>query len=415
MRSTLFRQEALDSHRDRQLGDVLLARPVALSLLTTLGALVALAVVLFGFFAEYTRKAHVAGYLAPTHGLIKVHASQSGTLTEKRVEEGRRVARGDALYVLSTERSSPEAGEAQAAAIAQLRERRSSLTGEIERQQVLAHLTQQDLEQRVRAIAAELAQLHAAIATQHARLASSRNTLERHEALALQRFISEAQLAQQREQVLDQQARVQALERSRTALQRDRASVDAALAAHRPKVATERAALERQISALEQEVAEYESRRTVVVTAPADGVVTTILAERGQSVTAGAPLLSIIPEGAALQAQLLVPSRAAGFLATGQPVALRYQAFPFQRFGSSRGVVKEISRTPIAPGDTPLPVALNEPAYRVTVALDQQAVRAYRKEFPLQAGMLLDADIALDRRRLVDWLFEPLVAVAGRV
>lgn len=415
MRSTLFRQEAIDSHRDRQLGDVQLARPVALSVLTTLGALVALGVVLFGFFAEYTRKVHVAGYLAPTHGLAKVAAPQAGTLVEMRVEEGRRVSRGDALCVLSTERSSPEAREAQAAAIAQLRERRASLAGELDRHAALSRLTQQELAQRARDVGAELAQLQAAIATQQARLASSRATLERHEELARQRFISEAQLAQQREQVLEQQARLQALERSGTALARDRASLDVALAAHQPRTASERAAVERQISALDQELTEYEARRTLVITAPADGVVTTILAERGQSVSASSPLLSIIPEGAALRAQLLVPSRAAGFIAAGQRVALRYQAFPFQRFGSAHGVVGEISRTLIAPGETQLPLALAEPAYRVTVVLEQQAVRAYGKDFPLQAGMLLDADIALDRRRLVDWLFEPLIAVAGRV
>jgi membrane fusion protein len=414
MRPTLFRQEALDSQRDRQLGDVLLARPVALSILTFAGVLVAVGLVLFGFFGEYTRKAHVAGYLAPTQGLIKVHAPQSGTLIEKRVEEGRRVARGEALYVLSTERSSLEAPEAQAAAIRKLRERRASLVGEIEQQAMLARLTQQELQQRARDVETEFAQLRAAVATQDERLSSSRNALERHEALARERFMSEAMLVQQRDQVLEQQSRRQALDRSRTALQRDRASVDAALAALRPKAAAERAAIERQISALDQELTEYESRRALVITAPADGVATTILAERGQSVTAATPLLSIIPDGAALQAQLLVPSRAAGFLAAGQPVALRYQAFPFQRFGSSRGVVKEISRTLLAPGDLPLPVALNEPAYRVTVSLDQQTVRAYAKDFPLQAGMLLDADIALDRRRLVDWLFEPLIAVAGR-
>jgi membrane fusion protein len=258
-------------------------------------------------------------------------------------------------------------------------------------------------------------QLQTALTTQNERLVSSGATLERHEALARQKFISETQLAFQREQVLDQQARLQTLERTRTALQRDRASLAAALVAHRPKSATERSALERQVSALDQELTEYESRRMLVITAPADGVVTTILAERGQSVTAGAPLLSIIPEGAALHAQLLVPSRAAGFLAEGQQVALRYQAFPFQRFGSARGVVKEISRTLIAPGDTQLPLTLAEPAYRVTVVLDRQAVRAYAKDFPLQAGMLLEADIALDRRRLVDWLFDPLIAVARRV
>jgi membrane fusion protein len=415
MRPTLFRQEAVDALRDRHLGDALTARPLALSVLTALSVLVALGVILFGVLAEYTRKAHVTGFLAPTHGLIKLHAPQSGTLTERHVEEGRRVARGDALYVLSTERSSPVAPEAQAAAIAQLRERRASLAREIEQRAALALVARQDLEQRSRDLAVELTQLQAAVATQSERLASSHATLERHQALARQGFFSEVQVTQQRDQVLEQQARLQVLERSHTALQRDRASLAAALAAQSPKSASERAAVEREISALDQQITEYESRRTLVITAPGDGVVTAILGERGQSVTAGAPLLSIIPEGGALQAQLLVPSRAAGFLAAGQPVALRYQAFPFQRFGSSHGVVKEIARTPIAPGDAQLPMALTEPAYRVTVTLEQQTVRAYGKDLPLLAGMLLDADIALDRRRLVEWLFEPLIALAGRV
>src|SRR5262245_53128391 len=241
MRSTLFRQEAVDAVRDRHLGDALTARPLALSLLTALGALVALGVVLFLVLAEYTRKAHVTGFLAPTRGLIKLHAPQAGTLTETYVEEGRRVARGDALYLLSTERSSPMAPEAQAAAIAQLRERRASLAREIEQRTTLALLAQQDIEQRMRDVTVELTQLHAAEATQGERLASSRATLERHEALAHQGFFSEVQVTQQRDQVLEQQARLQALERSRTALQRDHASIAAALAAQRPKSATERA------------------------------------------------------------------------------------------------------------------------------------------------------------------------------
>jgi membrane fusion protein len=414
MRSSLFRPEALDAQRERQLGDVLLARAPALSVLAAAAVLIALGIVAFGWFAQYTRKAHVPGYLAPTEGLIKVQAPQAGTLVGKHVGEGRRVARGDTLFVLSTERASPQAHEAQAAAIAQLRERRASLAREIEQQALLAQLARHELQQRRRGLATELEQLQSAIATQQERLASSRATLERHAELARQRFISEAQLAQQREQLLDQQARLQALERSRTALQRESASLDSAVAATAPKAASDRAAVERGISAIEQELTEYEARRTIVVTAPADGVVTTILAERGQSVAAGAPLLSILPAGATLQAQLLVPSRAAGFLAAGQPVALRYQAFPFERFGSARGVVQEISRSLIAPGDAALPLTLDEPAYRVTVALQRQSVHAYRKEFALQAGMRLDADIALDRRRLIDWVFEPLAAAAHR-
>lgn len=415
MRSTLFRQQALDAQRGQQFGDVALARPLALSLLTWAGAAIALGLLLFGCLAEYTRKTHVSGYLVPTHGLIKVHAPQAGTLVDKRVEEGARVRRGDALFVLSTERSSLDASEAQAAAIELLRARRASLAREVGQQAALASLAHQELGARLRSLTSEIAQLQAGIDTQGERLASSRRTFERHEELVRQRFVSEMQLTQQREQVLDQQARLQALERSRSAQQRDIASLQAELTAHPAKAASARAAIERELSLLDQQLTEHEARRTLVITAPADGVVTTILAERGQGATPATQLLSILPDGATLQAQLLVPSRAVGFVAPDQAVALRYQAFAFQRFGASRGVVKEISRTSIAQGEAPLPVVLTEPVYRITVTLDRQSVRAYGRDFALQAGMLLDADIALDRRRLIEWLFEPLLALAGRV
>ncbi|WP_165786326.1 hypothetical protein [Methylomonas sp. Kb3] len=53
--------------------------------------------------------------------------------------------------------------------------------------------------------------------------------------------------------------------------------------------------------------------------------------------------------------------------------------------------------------------------YRVTVEIDKQAVQAYRQDIPLQSGMLLDADIWLDHRRLIEWVFDPLYSILGRV
>ncbi len=53
--------------------------------------------------------------------------------------------------------------------------------------------------------------------------------------------------------------------------------------------------------------------------------------------------------------------------------------------------------------------------YRITVALDRQSVRAYGEEQPLAAGMQLEADVLLDRRRLIEWIFEPVLSVTGRI
>jgi len=50
----------------------------------------------------------------------------------------------------------------------------------------------------------------------------------------------------------------------------------------------------------------------------------------------------------------------------------------------------------------------------ITVSLASQTVAAYGAEVPLQPGMTLEADVALERRRLFEWMLDPLYAVTGR-
>jgi membrane fusion protein len=189
---------------------------------------------------------------------------------------------------------------------------------------------------------------------------------------------------------------------------------------------TQQGEIERDLAALAQEAAQSEARRHVVVRAPQDGVVSALIAEPGQSVAPEVALASLIPAHALLEAQLYAPSSAVGFLHPEQAVLLRYQAYPYQKFGHHAGRVLRVSRTPLQQSELaalPLPGMVSgtalgaaaEPLYRVTVALDAQAVQAYGKAQPLAAGMQLDADVLLDRRRLIEWIFEPLLSVSGRV
>jgi len=124
--------------------------------------------------------------------------------------------------------------------------------------------------------------------------------------------------------------------------------------------------------------------------------------------------MEIIPNGSALQAELFVPTKAIGFLRPGQQVRILYDAFPYQQFGSYRGQVSEISRTILTKADTFGPVELKEPAYRVIATLDRPDVDAYGKTIPLQADMLLKADIILEKRSIVSWFLDPLLSVGMR-
>jgi membrane fusion protein len=80
-----------------------------------------------------------------------------------------------------------------------------------------------------------------------------------------------------------------------------------------------------------------------------------------------------------------------------------------------------VSRSPLQAAELAglaLPGALStggEPLYRITVTLAQQSVSAYGQPQALAPGMQLEADVLLDRRRLIEWLFEPVLGIAGRV
>ena len=245
-------------------------------------------------------------------------------------------------------------------------------------------------------------------------MASAELAVKRQEGLVAAHFLSEAALQQKNDELLDQRGQLASLNRTIAGLTRDLDAARTELATSRLKRANTAAQIDRQMSELTQQLTEADSRRAVVLTASADGTVTTILAEVGQTVNPGAPLMSILPQGAALEAELLVPTRAAGFIKPGQSVALRYQAFAYQRFGHHQGEVPG-GRSVIQPNETSLPLTVSEPFYRVTVHLPAQQVQAYGKAMQLQAGMAVDADIWLDRRRVIEWLFDPLLSVTGRV
>jgi membrane fusion protein len=165
---------------------------------------------------------------------------------------------------------------------------------------------------------------------------------------------------------------------------------------------------------LDQQRTQTEAQSTYVVTATVAGRIVALPVQRGQTVAPGASLAVVTPQGSTLEAELYAPSRAAGFVREGQEVRLLYQAFPHQKFGTGQGVVTSVSRTVLAPAEIAIPgLQVQEPVFRVRVKLARDSVAAYGETVPLQPGMLLSADVVIDRRSLLEWLLDPLYA-AGR-
>ncbi len=144
------------------------------------------------------------------------------------------------------------------------------------------------------------------------------------------------------------------------------------------------------------------------------GRLTNVMVKQGERVEPDKLLFSLLPAGSKLEAVILVPTRAFGFIKKGQQTNLRFQAFPYQRYGNYKGTIELISKAVLLPNEYQLTLNVNEPVYKVVVKLSQQSVIAYGNNIPLQSGMLFDADIYLDTRTLFAWLLDPILTLQGR-
>jgi len=411
----IFRPEVLESQRTSWVGEIQLIRPLSLAWLTAAVVVAAVALGAFLTLGEYTRKVRVAGVLVPDRGVIRLVAPQDAVLLERRVDDGARVRAGDVLFVLSLDRAAAS-GDTQATVQRTLVARERSLAAAAEQQQSL-------YESQSAALARRLADMHrerlaldaeAALAAQRIRLAEEGRA--RLESLRADNFVSSAQVQAKAEELLGLQAQLQALERQRGAHAREVTALEAQRRDLPLENSRKLGEIERERAELAQQGAESEGKRSLVVRAPQDGVVSGLLAQPGQTVTPAVALASLVPAGARLQAHLYAPSSAVGFLRAEQPVLLRYDAFPYQKYGSQHGRIEQVSLAPLSVAEMGgLSAAPHEPMYRIAVSLERQDVPAGGQARPLAPGMQLEADVPIERRRLVEWLFAPVLGVAGRV
>jgi membrane fusion protein len=411
----LFRQEAIDAQREKFLGEATIARPVPFWVFTLLAAGIAVLLIVVAVWGQYQRRERVEGYLALDTGAARVQSPDAGRVVELMVREGDVVKAGDALARISLERSTASGASTSETVAAEMQSRKASL----EREQVqLVTLAEQQVEQvrrRIKDLDNELTQIDREMKLQETRVASAREQAERFKSLADKKFASDVAAKQKQDEVTDQEIKLQALRRQRSQVERDlgAAKLEEPQVAMRARNQADQ--LARQASELKEGLSQVEARRETVIRAPMAGIVTNIAVNSGQSVPADAPVATVLPKGSGMHAELLVPTRAIGFVTKGAEVVLRYDAFPHERFGQYRGVITGIGNNVWTQGERIGPLSAREPVYRVDVQLERQNVAALGQEFPLRPGMLVNADLLLEKRTLLEWLFEPVLQLKGRL
>lgn len=413
MNQTLFREEAVNHQREKLWGDVILTLPLPMKLVTIVITSMLVALITYLILGSYTRKETVNGYLVPESGLVQVHPIQSGSVEALQIQSGDQVNKGDLLMRIKTDRSMSNGHQLNATLLNLLEQQKALLQESINRKQTNKVLRRSHLESRIANSKAQVTQLEDQKKLQHERLSLARKRYQSLSELRQEQLISESDFQNRYKGFLDERQRQEQLEQSLIKQQATLESDQFELASLESATAEELDQLKTKLAVLEQKTVSYEGKRSYSITAPIAGRVTSLQTTIGKSVNSRQPVLAILPEEDVLQAELFVPSRAIGFVEDGLGVEMRFDAFPYERFGVYRGQIDHVARTILSPNEISGPLRVQEPVYRSKAILEKQEVLAYGKNFPLQSGMTFEADILLEKRPLYQWILKPLYSLKG--
>jgi membrane fusion protein len=417
MEQSLFRQEALDAANRGNLGIVALYCPPYRWLVISVVVLITAATALFFIFGSYTKYESSTGELLPKNGMLIIPPPVSATVVDIPVKEGQHVEKDDVLMVLSSEVST-QLGQTRQVIAENLKGQRERLQQDLVTLEKLHQVEMKGLTDTIASLKLQQEQLKLQLTHRRKQVSLAKMQLDKLEAMHNEGYASSRQMEEQESNLLDSQARYQEYQRQLLDISQKIVQTEQQLHEKPLDDEKKRNDIERQLADNRQSMAENEARRSFELRAPKSGYVGMIMVKNGQMLTAGQSAIAVLPSNTELVARIMVNTQSIGFIQPGQRVVLRYKAFPYQKFGQQYGKVIEVSRTALSPQEVTTLTGKNniqEQQYRVLVSLDKRSITAYAQNEKLKPGMALDADFIVDKRRLYEWVLEPIFALGHKI
>lgn len=411
---SLFRQEVQAEQSNRLQGEVSITQLPAFSWLAALLTVIVVLSLLFLFSAEYKRKETVFGLLQPQQGVNRLTLGQSGIVSKVWVSEGQQVKMGQPLLQLSMPHYGQGDTELSHALQQETQAMIASLALQKQQQQERYQIRLAEAEARLTLLQQQNTELAGQLQTFTERMQLNENLVRQVQQLAGSGYISQLELNRQKDALLLLKQQVQSLKGQQLLLQSQQREQQSLLEQLPLELKSQLSLLDQQLSELRNQQTRLQHEQSVVYRASSDGVVSGLRYQAGQTVQAGAVAMSIVPAAVQLEAVVYVPTRAVAFIEVGQKARIRFDAFPYERFGVHQATVKAVSQAVLLPADVP-EFALKEPGYRVILQLESQSVQAYQRELALRPDMTLNADVITGQRNLLHWLFEPVLSLKGQL
>ncbi len=404
----MFRDNAVRHHARPRLGTVLIVQPLGVRIYSAL-AVVAVSVLVAGLFLiSWPRRASVEGIIVPTEGLVSLSAPADSIIEELLRREGDIVDAGEIILRYRASSVSTSQSWRPAEDLARLRQNdRQRIEGRLAS---IASLRRERQASSTRQRDAKRQQL----ATAQRELDAARDALSMREALykdvaklGAENAIGKHDVQRASADLADRQQMFRKIEGDRDALAAELAGLDVEYERAETEFQAEMSRLEDQLAVVDRETIASGHDGSNVIRSPVAGTITMLIASVGQQNLADRPIISILPHGSALRAELHIPAAALSYARVGVPVVVKYDAYPYLLFGTGTARLSAVSGAAV-PGSS-LSSSLPPADYffrgYATLATPPAGSPG---AFRLSPGMHFSAELVESRLPLYRFVFSPL-------
>lgn len=246
-----------------------------------------------------------------------------------------------------------------------------------------------------------------------ARVQSLRDIEAMNEKLTAQQFQSNMKLLESRErrqeverELISARNRSQELKKELAGAEAEK---DAFIREWQQKATEELVTVRRERDAIAEQLKKVERRsRMIELTAPHDAVVQEVAARSTGSVIREAePLITLVPLGETLQAEMQIAAQDVGYVKLHDPVRIKIDAFPFQKHGLIKGELERLGQDAFTKDS--LSGQANAPYYFGQAVLQKNELRNLPRNAPLIPGMSLSAEIVVGKRTVMSYVMYPVI------
>ena len=419
----LFRKEVNEHQQNHWAGKALLLAGWPVWVVTSLTALFLIALLSFLIFSNYTRRINVSGEVITQPHSINLFSPEQGVVTNLMVETGKTVKKGQPLYQIDVSRVT-QAGNVSTTTLSAINKQRDQIDTIITQLQNNKRTTLDNLQQQLEQYEKAHKVSQDMVASAQQGLDAMKQSMQNYGAYQRKGLINTDQLNNQRYLFYQQQTSFQSLNTQ---------SIQESLQITnlRSELVTRAADFDNQISQygvqrndLDRQLAEADAKGSLLITAPTDGKISSLSVTPGQMVNAGDSLAQLVPaQNSPFFLVAWLPNESVPYVKPGEEINIRYEAYPFEKYGQFPGRVESVSSAPVSeqelnsyssapknPNGT-----VSGPYYKVIVSLDKSQLNWHGETLNLSSGMKAESTMFLEKRPLYQWMLSPYYSMKKSV